>query len=68
MKCEKEIRELLELMTKRYKFGSTELDDAMMPADAFECANTLSWVLGESSGIDATLNQAGIALATGKEE
>ena len=68
MKGEKEIRELLELMTKRYEQGGTALDGVIMPADAYECANTLSWVLGESSGIDETLDQAGIDLATVKGE
>lgn len=61
MKSEKKIRKLLQLMKQRYKSGGTALDDVMMPADAFECANTLAWVLDESSGIPETLKQAGLS-------
>lgn len=65
MRSEKAIRRLKELMEERYKVGKANpgLNDAIMPADAFECANTLRWVLNEPSqpsGIDETLSQAGL--------
>ena len=59
---EEQIKKLLDLMTNRYQTGGTLLDDMIMPADAFECANTLRWVLGQPSGITATLDRAGVTL------
>ena len=64
MKGEEEIRKLRDRMIERYKVGKADpnLNMAIMPADAFEVANTLSWVLEEESGITETLEHAGIDL------
>ena len=65
MRSEKAIRHVKELMEERYKVGKANpnLNEVIMPADAFECADTLRWVLAEPSepsGIDETLSQAGL--------
>lgn len=65
MRSEKAIRYLKGLMEERYKVGKANpsLNEVIMPADAFECANTLRWVLNEPpepSGMDETLSQAGL--------
>ena len=66
MRSEQSIRELLDIMEQAYQTGKYNNEDlprgVIMPADAYECANTLHWVLGEVSGIEETLYHCGIEL------
>lgn len=65
MQTEDKIRKLRDIMTERYKVGKANpnLNAVIMPADAFEVANTLNWVLEiDDTGIYETLDQAGVDL------
>ncbi len=59
MKSEDEIRKIRDLMIKTYEKGS-EISPVEAPADAYNSAQTLSWVLGEESIIPELFAQSGL--------
>ncbi len=59
MRTEKEIRKLLDLMEETYRHN-TEISETFPPADAYNSADTLKWVLGEESIIPEHFEQNGL--------